>query len=97
MIVEKVVNTTYGILEEVLFQLGFVAFYLNNSFGFPCVVHEHPANSAQISLPVRPKDDLMYGGHFLSAETVVDNCGIAEVEDFCQIVREVARKKIQAA
>ena len=90
MTVEKIVSTTYGVLEQALFQLGFVASYGKNGLGFPFVMYERRDCDAQIYLPVRPKDELMYGGHFIVAERTVEGRGVADSETFHRLLREAA-------
>lgn len=97
MIVERIVNTTYGVLEQALLELGFAASYGNNPFGFPFVYYEHQESGASVTLPVRPKEELMYGGHFLAAEKAVDHFGVADTETFYRLLREVDKKEAQAA
>jgi len=97
MIIEKIVNTTYGVLEQALLKLGFDAFYSTNSFGLPCVVYENRDCNAVISLPARPKEEMMYGGHFIVAERMVEGKGIASRETFYKLLREMAQQESHAA
>ena len=97
MIVEKIVNTTYGVLEQVLLKLGFQATYGTNEFGLPYVVYDNRECDAIISLPARPQTELMYGGHFIVAEKTVIGRGVTDPETFHKLLREVAQKEVQAA
>jgi hypothetical protein len=97
MTVEKRVNTTYGVLEQALLELGFVTFYGNNSLGFPYVRYEHKLSGASFTLPIRPKNEPMYGGHFLAAEKAIEDWGVANREVFYELLREVSPKEVQVA
>ncbi len=52
---------------------------------------------AQICLPVRLKDELMYGGHFIVAERTVEDRGVADTETFHRMLREAAQNETQVA
>jgi hypothetical protein len=97
MIVEKIVNTTYGVLEQVLFELGFQASYGTNEFNLPHIVYKNEEWDAVISLPARPKDELMYGGHFIVAEKTVEGRGVTDAETFYRLLRDEAQKEAQVA
>jgi hypothetical protein len=97
MIVDKIVNTTYGVLEQVLFELGFQASCGTNEFNLPYVVYKNVESDAVISLPARPKDELMYGGHFIVAEKTVEGRGVTDAKTFNRLLHEMAQKKAQVA
>lgn len=97
MIVEKTVDATYGALEQVLLELGFQASRGTNEFGLPYVVYENKEYDAAISLPARPSEEPMYGGHFIVAEKTVEGRGVADHETFYRLLREAARKEAQVA
>src|SRR5258708_36264866 len=97
MIVEKIVNTTYGVLEQALLELGFQPTRGTNEFGLPYVIYENQECDAVISLPERPKDELMYGGHFIVAAKTVEGRGVADHETFYRMLREAAKNESRVA
>ena len=97
MIVEKIVNTTYGALEQVLLELGFEVSRGINEFGLPYVVYENKEFDAIVSLPARPKDEMMYGGHFVVAEKMVEGRGVTSQEAFYKLLQNASHKEVQAA
>ena len=94
MIVEKIVNTTYGTLEQALLALGFEKSTGMNNFGLPYVVYVNRECDAVISLPDRPKDEPMYGGHYIVAEKTVEGRGVADRETFYRLLREAAQAQV---
>ncbi len=97
MIMEKIVNTTYGVLEQVLLELGFQASHGTNEFGLPYVIYENEEYDALIFLPARPKNEMMYGGHFLVAEKTVEGRGVTDRETFYRLLREATPAEVQVA
>ena len=97
MIIDKIVNTTYGALDQTLLGLGFQTTFKTNEFGLPYVIYENQEYKAVISIPARPQEELMYGGHLVVAEKTVEGQGVADRETFHHLLREASIKTTRAA
>lgn len=97
MIIEKIVDSTYGALDQTLIALGFHATHGKNNFGLPYVIYDNRECDATIALPERPKDELMYGGHLIVAEKTVEGRGVADKETFHRLLHEAAQTEAQVA
>jgi hypothetical protein len=93
MIVEKIVNASYGTLDIALRRLGFTTTSETNEFGFPFIAYSHVASGAVIYLPEKPKDELALSGEFLVVERTVDDFGVATQNAFHDLLREVDRRQ----
>ena len=94
MIVEKIVNTTYGALEQALLALGFERSTGTNNFGFPYIAYMNRECEALICLPDRPKNELMYGGHYIVAEKTVEGRGVADLVTLHRQHREAGQAQV---
>jgi hypothetical protein len=94
MIVDKIVDTTYGALEQTLLELGFAKSQGTNNFGLPYISYENKECDAVISLPERPKDERMYGGHYIVAEKIVEGRGVADRETFQRLLSKASHAQV---
>jgi hypothetical protein len=88
MIVDKTIDISCGALEQVLLELGFERTSGTNNFGLPYVDYWHTESETLVALPERPKDELMYGGHYVMAVKHVVGRGVADRETFDSMLHD---------